>query len=33
ITAGGALVVNDDQGVRNEVTVGDVVHLRAAEGG
>lgn len=28
ITAGGALVVNDDQGVRNEVTVGDVVHLR-----
>ncbi len=33
ITAGGALVVCDDQGARTEVTVGDVVHLRPAEDG
>jgi BirA family biotin operon repressor/biotin-[acetyl-CoA-carboxylase] ligase len=33
ITPTGALVVHDDQGGRNEVTVGDVVHLRPAEGG
>ncbi|MCB1027585.1 MAG: hypothetical protein KDB24_07475, partial [Microthrixaceae bacterium] len=29
ITAAGALVVLDDAGDRHEVTVGDVVHLRA----
>ena len=29
MTHSGALVVLDDRGVRTEVTVGDVVHLRA----